>query len=91
MATGDHSNKGHDFEPLSWETLGACIEVQRQLGLALEKTTAWERSQERGRKLQQARQDTAEQAWALPKAQALIPGQPLRRQLRYSNYLGKFS
>ena len=27
------SNKGYQFEPLSYETLGACIDVQGQLGL----------------------------------------------------------
>jgi GxxExxY protein len=31
MTTG-RSRKGYDFEPLSWEVLGACIAVQRQLG-----------------------------------------------------------
>ncbi len=30
--TADRSKKGYNFEPLSWEVLGACIEVQRQLG-----------------------------------------------------------
>lgn len=30
--TTSRSKKGYDFEPLSWEVLGACIEVQRQLG-----------------------------------------------------------
>jgi GxxExxY protein len=30
--TTNRSKKGYDFEPLSWEVLGACIEVQRQLG-----------------------------------------------------------
>ena len=30
--TTDRSKKGYEFEPLSWEVLGACIEVQRQLG-----------------------------------------------------------
>ncbi len=30
--TADRSEKGYGFEPLSWEVLGACIEVQRQLG-----------------------------------------------------------
>lgn len=27
------SRKGHDFEDLSYQVLGACIDVQRQLGL----------------------------------------------------------
>ena len=30
--TTNRSKKGYDFEPLSWEVIGACIEVQRQLG-----------------------------------------------------------
>lgn len=30
--TTPRSKKGHNFEPLSYEVLGACIEVQRQLG-----------------------------------------------------------
>ena len=30
--TANRSRKGYNFEPLSWEVLGACIEVQRQLG-----------------------------------------------------------
>jgi GxxExxY protein len=28
-----HSKKGHSFERLSYETIGACIEVQRQMGV----------------------------------------------------------
>jgi GxxExxY protein len=28
----NRSKKGYNFEPLSYEVLGACIEVQRQLG-----------------------------------------------------------
>lgn len=27
------STKGHDFEPLSYEVLGACIDMQWRLGL----------------------------------------------------------
>ena len=30
--TASRSKKGYNFEALSWEVLGACIEVQRQLG-----------------------------------------------------------
>lgn len=30
--TPKRSKKGYDFEPLTYEVLGACIEVQRQLG-----------------------------------------------------------
>jgi hypothetical protein len=50
---------------------------QELVGLALEKTTAWERSQERGRKLREARRTAAKQTWVLPKSQMIIPGQPL--------------
>lgn len=61
------------------ESYGEALKTYQELvGLALQKSTAWERSQERGRKVGEARQAAAEQAWALPKAQALIPGQPLR-------------
>jgi GxxExxY protein len=31
--TDSHSKKGHDFSQLSYDTIGACIEVQRQLGV----------------------------------------------------------
>jgi len=30
--TTSRSKKGYEFEPLSWEVWGACIEVQRHLG-----------------------------------------------------------
>ena len=30
---GSHSVKGHEFEALSYAVIGACIDVQRQLGL----------------------------------------------------------
>lgn len=60
------------------ESYGEAIKTYQELvGLTLQKSTAWERSQERGHNLREARQATAEQAWALPKAQTLIPGQPL--------------
>ena len=32
IVTASRSKKGYDFELLSWEVLGACIEAQRQLG-----------------------------------------------------------
>ena len=51
------------------ESYGEAMKTYQELvGLALEKTTAWERSQERGRQLRQARQTAAQQAWALPKS-----------------------
>lgn len=28
-----HSTQGHSFEQLSYEVIGACIDVQRQLGV----------------------------------------------------------
>ena len=31
--TEDNSTQGHDFEPLSYAVIGACIDVQRQMGL----------------------------------------------------------
>jgi hypothetical protein len=31
-----HSNKGYDFEALSFPVIGACIDVQRQMGLHCE-------------------------------------------------------
>ncbi len=30
---GPVSNKGHKFEPLSYAVIGACIDIQRRLGL----------------------------------------------------------
>ncbi|MBI1879631.1 MAG: hypothetical protein HYR94_15660 [Chloroflexi bacterium] len=60
------------------ESYGEAMKTYQELvGLALEKATAWERSQERGRQLRQACQTAAQQAWALPKSQAIMPGQPL--------------
>jgi len=31
--TTDRSHKGYGFEPLSYKTIGACIEVQKELGV----------------------------------------------------------
>ena len=31
--TTDRSQKGYGFEPLSYDVIGACIEVQRELGV----------------------------------------------------------
>jgi hypothetical protein len=50
---------------------------QELVGLRLLKTTAWQRSQERGARLRAAQWAAAEQAWALPKRQEIMPGQPL--------------
>lgn len=60
------------------ESYGEAIKIYQELvGLSLDKTTAWQRSQERGQRLRQARQVAAEQAWGLPKPQEIMPGQPL--------------
>lgn len=60
------------------ESYGEAIKIYQELvGLSLDKTTAWQRSQERGQSLRQARQAAAEQAWRLPKPQEIMPGQPL--------------
>lgn len=47
------------------------------VGVSLAKTTVWERTQERGEQLRARRQEMAEESWALPKPQEVIPGQPL--------------
>jgi GxxExxY protein len=31
--TEENSTQGHEFEPLSYKVIGACIDVQRQMGL----------------------------------------------------------
>lgn len=57
---------------------GEAVETYQELvGLSLPKTTSWERTQRRGQKLRAARTTAAEQAWAIPKPQELIPGQSL--------------
>ncbi len=57
---------------------GEAIEVYRELvGVSLTKTTAWERVQARGARLKEARMAAAEQVWALPKRQEIMPGQAL--------------
>jgi GxxExxY protein len=33
MVAGPRSEKGYSFKPLSYDTIGACIDVQRQLGV----------------------------------------------------------
>jgi hypothetical protein len=55
----------------------AVEEYQELLGVALLKTTAWERTQERGARLRERRQAAAEQAWQLPKRQEVLAGQRL--------------
>lgn len=60
------------------ESYGEAIKIYQELVvLNLDKTTAWQRAQERGQSLRQARQAQAEQAWGLPKPQEIMPGQPL--------------
>jgi hypothetical protein len=55
----------------------AVQEYDELVGVPLLKTGAWERTQERGRRLQEMRQAAAEQAWELPKRQEVMPGQSL--------------
>ena len=60
------------------ESYGEAVKTYEELvGLKLLKTTAWQRSQERGASLRVAHQEAAEQAWALPKRQEIMPGQAL--------------
>jgi hypothetical protein len=47
------------------------------IGLRLPKTTAWERTQERGKRLRKKRMEQAEKAWEAPKRQAIMPGEAL--------------
>ena len=57
---------------------GEAIEVYQELvGVSLAKTTGWQRTQERGAGLKEARRRAAEEAWALPKRQEIMPGQVL--------------
>jgi hypothetical protein len=57
---------------------GEAIETYQDLvGLSLAKTTAWQRTQERGARLKEARMAAAERAWAMPKRQEIMPGQAL--------------
>jgi hypothetical protein len=57
---------------------GEAVELYRDLvGVSLQKTTAWQRTQERGQRLRAERERQAEQYWAPPKRQQLIPGEPL--------------
>lgn len=57
---------------------GEALETYQELvGLNLAKTTIWERTQARGARLKEGRMAAAERAWAIPKAQEIIPGQVL--------------
>lgn len=55
----------------------AVEEYNELLGVQLLKTTAWERTQERGARLRERRQAAAEQAWGMPKRQEITRGQRL--------------
>lgn len=55
----------------------AVAEYEDLVGLRLLKTTAWERSQERGERLRQQRMAQAEKGWETPKRQAIMPGEEL--------------
>ena len=55
----------------------AVAEYEELVGLRLLKTTAWERSQERGERLRKERMVQAEKAWQAPKRQAIMPGEAL--------------
>ena len=57
---------------------GEAVKTYSELvGLSLMKTTGWERTQERGQWLRKRRLAEAEKEWALPKRQALLPGEAL--------------
>jgi hypothetical protein len=55
----------------------AVADYEDLIGLRLPKTTAWERTQERGERLRRQRMAQAEQAWGMPKRQAIMPGEEL--------------
>jgi hypothetical protein len=55
----------------------AVAEYEDLVGLRLLKTTAWERTQERGERLRQQRMAQAEKGWETPKRQAIMPGEEL--------------
>jgi hypothetical protein len=59
-------------------SFGEAVEDYADLiGLDLAKTTAWERTQERGERLRNKRMEQAEKAWEMPKRQAIMPGEAL--------------
>jgi hypothetical protein len=55
----------------------AVADYEDLIGLRLLKTTAWERTQERGERLRKKRMAQAEKAWEMPKRQAIMPGEAL--------------
>jgi hypothetical protein len=55
----------------------AVAEYEDLVGLRLLKTTAWERTQERGERLRQQRMAQAEKVWETPQRQAIMPGEAL--------------
>jgi hypothetical protein len=60
------------------DSFGEAVEDYAELiGLCLLKTTVWTRTQERGERLRKKRMAQAEQAWELPKRQAIMPGEAL--------------
>jgi hypothetical protein len=59
---------------------GEAVDTYRELvGVMLAKTTVWERSQERGRRLREQRDKAAEQGWQLPRRQEMIAGEVIER------------
>ena len=60
------------------DSFGEAVEDYEELiGLRLLKTTAWERTQERGERLRKRRMEQAEKAWEAPRRQAIMPGEEL--------------
>ena len=60
------------------DSFGEAVEDYEDLiGLHLLKTTAWERTQERGERLRKKRKEQAEKAWQSPRRQAIMPGEEL--------------
>ena len=55
----------------------AVAEYEDLVGLRLQKTTAWERTQERGERLRKRRMEQAKKGWEMPKRQAIMPGERL--------------
>ena len=55
----------------------AVADYEDLIGLRLAKTTAWERTQERGERLREQRMAQAAKAWEAPKRQAIMPGEVL--------------
>ncbi len=55
----------------------AVADYEDLVGLRLPKTTLWERTQERGKRLRKERMAQAEKAWEAPKRQSIMPGEAL--------------